>query len=415
MSAKGMTSMNVRERFLATMAFEPIDRAPLWEWDYWPEALQIWQAAGAPLRADRAQSVNPSADQEEGAFDPLSTTLLSDPPFAEDAGLDFTIDPGARRIPLNSFIYPLFEYKVLEERGDVIISQDERGHIREDKKGRSSIANIIKPLVAGREDWEKVKAERLQLKMAGRLPANWPALREEYKRRDFVLAIGGHSGLCGIYHPTRYLMGPVNLLYAFHDQPELVRDIMNHLAQLQIYLFDQVLNEIDVDFCYACEDLGFKNSSFISPAMFREFLLPSYKKLTGMLRDHGVKIMVVDSDGYNWKLIPLFMEGGVTGMGPMEVAAGMDVVEVRKAFPRFQIIGGIDKRAMAAGKDAIDTELNRKVPPLFKTGGYIPCCDHSVPPDVSWENFRYYRKRLTELAGTRADLEHSPALSETTA
>lgn len=393
--------MNIRERFLATMRFERVDRAPLWEWDYWPEALHQWKNAGAPLRSDRAQSVNPSADAEEGAFDPLSTTLLSDVPFTEDARLDFHIDPGAQRVPLNSFIFPLFEYRVLEERGDVIIAQDERGHVREDKKGRASISNIIKPLVASREDWERVKSERLQLKLEGRLPANWPALREAYKRRNYVLAVGGHSGLCGIYHPTRYLMGPVQLLYAFHDDPELVRDIMNHLADLQIFLIDKVLNEVDVDFCYACEDLGFKNSSFISPAMFRQFLLPCYKRLTGMLRDHGVKIMVVDSDGYNWKLIPLFIEGGVTGMGPMEVAAGMDVVEVRKAFPRFQIIGGIDKRVIAEGKDAIDAELKRKVPPLVKDGGYIPCCDHSVPPDVSWENFRHYRHGLTELVVPR--------------
>jgi len=389
--------MNIRERFLATMAFEQVDRAPLWEWDYWPEALQKWKAAGAPLRQDRAQSVNPSADQEEGTFDPWSTTLLSDVPFADNSELDFKIDPGARRVPLNSFIYPLFEYKILEERGDVIISQDERGHIREDKKDRASIANIIKPLVASREDWERVKEERLRLDIAGRLPATWPALRDAYKKRNYVLAIGGHSGLCGIYHPTRYLMGPIQLLYAFHDDPDLVRDIMNHLADLQIFLIDKVLDEVNVDFCYACEDLGFKNSSFISPTMFRDFLLPCYQRLTGMLRDHGVTIMIVDSDGYNWGLIPLFIEGGVTGMGPMEVAAGMDVVEVRKAFPGFQIIGGIDKRLLAEGKCAIDTELNRKVPPLIRTGGYIPCCDHSVPPEVSWDNFRYYRRRLTEL------------------
>jgi hypothetical protein len=394
--------MNSRERFLATMAFEPVDRAPLWEWDYWPEALQKWEADGAPIRKDRLQSVNPSADQEEGAFDPYSETLLSEVPFAEAAGLNFQIDPGAKRVPLNSFIYPLFQYKVLEERGDVIISQDERGHIREDKKGRGSIANIIKPLVAGREDWEKVKAERLQLSLEGRLPADWPARKERYKDRSYVLAIGGHSGLCGIYHPTRYLMGPVQLLYAFHDDPELVRDIMNHLADLQIYLIDKVLNEVQVDFCYACEDLGFKTSSFISPAMFRDFMLPSYRRLTGMLRDHGVNVMVVDSDGYNWKLIPLFMEGGVTCMGPMEVAAGMDVVEVRKAFPDLQIIGGIDKRIMAEGAPAIDAELERKVPPLVKRGGYIPCCDHSVPPDVSWQNFRHYRHRLTDLVVPRS-------------
>lgn len=57
----------------------------------------------------------------------------------------------------------------------------------------------------------------------------------------------------------------------------------------------------------------------------------------------------------------------------------MNVVEVRKAFPRFQIIGGIDKRIIAEGKDALDAELDRKVPPLVNGGGYIPCCDHSVP------------------------------------
>ena len=89
--------------------------------------------------------------------------------------------------------------------------------------------------------------------------------------------------------------------------------------------------------------------------------------------------------------------GGVTGTRPMEVAVGMEVVEVRKAFPRLQIVGGIDKRILACDKNAIDAELTRKIPPLVSGGGYIPCCDHSVPPDVSWENFSHYRKRVTEL------------------
>jgi uroporphyrinogen decarboxylase len=107
--------------------------------------------------------------------------------------------------------------------------------------------------------------------------------------------------------------------------------------------------------------------------------------------------MIVDSDGNNWDLIPLFVEGGVTGMGPMEVAADMDVVEVRRAFPELQIIGGIDKRKLATGKAGIDQELAAKVPGVLCAGGYIPCCDHSVPPDVSWEDFCYYRERLAVL------------------
>ena len=396
--------MNTRERFLATMAFEPIDRVPLWEWDYWGETLRTWRRQGAPLRAEDSEPVNPAADEGKPGWDPFSTNLFTPLPLEPDARVSFKLDPDLRRVPLSSFIHPLFEYRVLEEGGDTIIAQDERGHIRLDKKGRASISNIVKPLVSNRDDWQRVKAERLQLKIEGRLPHNWPELRGELKQRDFALAIGGHSGLSGFYHPARYLMGPEQLLYALYDAPDLVKDIMNHLANLQIFLFDHVLNEIDVDLWFACEDLAYKTGPFISPGMFREFMLPCYQKLIGLLRDHGVEHRIVDSDGDNWKLIPLFIEAGATGLGPMEVAAGMDVVALREAFPRLQMVGGIDKRRLAAGKAAIDEELESKVPGVLASGGYIPCIDHGVPPDVSWECFQYYRERLTglvERGGTR--------------
>jgi len=60
--------------------------------------------------------------------------------------------------------------------------------------------------------------------------------------------------------------------------------------------------------------------------------------------------------------------------------------------------GGVDKRALAAGPDAIDRELER-IRPAVEAGGCIPAVDHSVPPDVSWENFQYYLKRRAELLG----------------
>jgi uroporphyrinogen decarboxylase len=74
----------------------------------------------------------------------------------------------------------------------------------------------------------------------------------------------------------------------------------------------------------------------------------------------------------------------------------MDPVHLRNRFGReLRLLGGIDKRAMIAGPDAIDTELARVVP-LLKEGGYIPWCDHHVPPDVSLENYLYYVKRMKE-------------------
>jgi uroporphyrinogen decarboxylase len=379
------------------MSFEQWIRPPSWEWDYWGETLRTWRLQGAPLQAKAPGNVNPHTlgDEEGGVWDPLCESLFAELSLKPDADVPFALEPGPRRVPLNSFICPLFEYRVLEEDGDILMIQDERGHIRRDTKDFTSISNIVKPLVSDHDDWERLKAERLQLNMEGRLPADWPQVRDRLQNRDFALAIGGHSALAGFYHPTRYLMGPMHLLYSFYDQPDLVKDIMNHLADLQVYLFDQVLTEIDVDFGFTCEDLGFRTGPFISPTMFREFVLPCYKKLAGVLRDHGVQTLIVDSDGNNWDLIPLFMEAGVTGLGPMEVAADMNVVEVRRTFPQLQIIGGIDKRKLAAGKASIEEELASKVPEVLSTGGYIPCFDHSVPPDVPWEDFCYYRERLT--------------------
>jgi len=123
-------------------------------------------------------------------------------------------------------------------------------------------------------------------------------------------------------------------------------------------------------------------------------MLPAYKRFSAFLREMRVKHIIVDTDGNCWNLIPLFLEGGITGLYPMEVAAGMDVVEVRKRYANLQIMGGIDKRMLARGKKEIDEELEGKIPFMLKRGGYIPHVDHHVPPDVSLENFVYYRNRL---------------------
>ncbi len=60
--------------------------------------------------------------------------------------------------------------------------------------------------------------------------------------------------------------------------------------------------------------------------------------------------------------------------------------------------GGIDKRILAKGKDAIDRYMDHILPVMKKRGGYIPTCDHDVPEEVTYENYLYYRKRCLEFA-----------------
>ena len=86
----------------------------------------------------------------------------------------------------------------------------------------------------------------------------------------------------------------------------------------------------------------------------------------------------------------------MTGIYPFEVNCGMDIVKVRQQYPRLQIMGGIPKSEIAKGRTRID-EILKPVEGVLRTGGYVPFGDHLVPPDVSFEDFSYYRARLNEI------------------
>jgi uroporphyrinogen decarboxylase len=381
--------MNTRERFLAIMNFEEPDRNLIWEFGYWGGTVRRWYKEGLPevhgLRAD--------IDGGTGLFNESAGV-----PLNRDTSLDihdyFNMDPYLVRVPLATGAWPPYEAKVIEDHGNWYIWQEWDGCLRKELKNRVSLPTIIGGPVKDRESWERYKAERLRPSLEGRLPDNWANLVAEYKNRDYPLGLGQTHGFFGT---PRYLMGVEELLTKYYDDPEMMKDINNHLADFWIALFDGVLKEVEVDTVFIWEDMCYKGGPLISPAMFREFILPGYKKLTSFLRDHGVTLVQVDSDGDVWKLIPLWIEGGVTVIYPFEVAAGMDVIEVRKAFPNLAIGGGVDKRALVEGKEAIDRELEYRIPFMLDQGGFIPTIDHMVSPDVSFENFKYYREKLNQI------------------
>lgn len=386
--------MNLRERFNAVMDFKPVDRTILWEWGYWGGTIERWYAEGLPRVHGLREPVTyggtvagPGAAWGSGVLNVQQ---------AYDVSEACQLDPPRQTIPLENFIYPPFEERILEEDNERQVVVDSMGVTLRKRKDDASLPEYLAWPVSNRDDWERLKAERFQVRIQERLPANWAELVEQYRQRDYPLAIA--SGYCGFFGSLRALMGEVALFYAYYDQPELIHDMLDFLTDFWIEIYGYVLRDVQPDSAEFWEDMAYKNGPLISPALFREFMLPRYKRLIGFLRENGVRHFCVDTDGNCWSLIPLFLECGMTGMLPFEVQAGMDIVEVRKAFPRLQIYGGIDKRRLAQGRAAIDAELEAKLPPLLNQGGYIPFADHLVPPDVSWEDFCYYRRRVAELA-----------------
>jgi len=371
------------------MTFQETDRNFIWEFGYWGGTVRRWYKEGLPL----VKGLTEKAADGTGVFAECAGIPLNRY-TAYDVHDYFQMDPYLVRIPLNIGAYPAFEEKILEDHGDWYIWQDWDGCVRKELKGRKTLPTIVGGPVKTREDWERHKAERLRPGLEGRLPHNWPQLVAEYQERDYPIGLGQMHGFFGT---PRYLMGVEELLTKYYDDPEMMKDMNNYLADFWIALFEGVLKQVAVDAVFIWEDMCYRGGPLISPEMFREFILPGYRKLTSFLRDYGVKIILVDSDGDVWELLPLWIEGGVTVVYPFEVAAGMDVVEVRRAFPELGILGGIDKRALIRGKEAIDRELEARVPFMLERGGYIPSIDHMVSMDISFENFKYYREKLNQI------------------
>ena len=383
--------MNARERFLAVMNFEPVDRTLKWEIGYWVRALRRWYAEGLP------RGVGVREDLVDGDVILAEVFPAVNAERESDLHEFFDMDEPLLNVPLERWFVPPFEEEVLEDHGDWVLRRTKEGMVERNRKDRTGFPHWVQGAVANREDWERIKGERLRPTLEGRLPQEWPSLVKEFRGRSYPLYIGQHPA--GLYGGTRLLLGQEQVLTAFYDHPTLVHDIMDYLTDFYISLYDQVLQQVEVDAAFIWEDLCYKNGPLISPEMFREFMLPNCKKLTGCLRDHGIEVIMVDTDGDARRLIPLLMEGGVNMLSPVEANAGMDVVELSESFPELRLLGGIDKLKIAAGREAIDEELQRKIPIMLDRGGYIPTVDHGVPPGISWEDFKYYREKLNTMIG----------------
>jgi len=302
-------------------------------------------------------------------------------------------------------VYPPFEIEILEDRGDKELVLDSVGRHVLYFKGRRDgfMPQYVDHPVKDMKTWVENVKWRLDPSTSGRyvdLEARMDRARAEAARGLMISQL-----LPGAYMYLRSLIGPEELLYAFYDMPEVIHDCLQTWLVVEDGIIARHQEHVTLDEIYFDEDICFNHGPLISPRMIREFLFPYYQQLVSNVRarqiDQARHLYVqVDSDGFVVPIIPLYREGiGMDVMSPFEVAAGCDVVEIGKQYPWLTISGGIDKRVLAKGKEAIDAHVEYILPTMRKRGGYIPTCDHGVPEEVSYENYRYYRRRCLELGG----------------
>ncbi len=385
-------SVSTRERFLAICRFERRGDLCLLTPsinDFWPRTLREWVKQGAPeqildsrFRGDYFQFDHMRLLRE------IKTGVYRDREIDVGGGViyDYEIPP----------IVPTYESKLIGEDEHTITLINEGGQkVRVFKDNPDKMPMYLDHPVKDRASWEEYK-KRLEPNIPERWPADWNAYVQKMnsKSEPTMLYVGSFFGF------LREWMGLERLLYMFHDDPNLIDDMMEQICYLETESIKRVVKDLKVSCAQFWEDMAFKTGPLISPDMVRKFMMPRYQKVTNILRSNGIDVIIANSDGNVNELIPLWLECGINVCWPLECAAGNDAVAIRKKYGQDIILAGnLDKRALLKGKDAIREEVMTKVPFLLESGGYFPSVDHTVPPDVTLENYCYFINTLREVAG----------------
>jgi uroporphyrinogen-III decarboxylase len=284
--------------------------------------------------------------------------------------------------------------EILEETDEYVIRRDALGRRLKLYKTVSTIPLPLDYPVTNMDSWLKVKPLF--------------AFREDRIDRDAVedaraAQAKGALVICpvqGGFETPRELMGPENACLCYLDQPELMHDIMETIADTAVRVLERVTERIVVDQLSVYEDLAGKAGPLIGPRQAEEFIKPYYRRVWDLLSSRGTRLFSMDTDGNVEPLLDVFVDSGLNALLPLEPAAGMDMVKLRARYgEQLALKGGLDKFALLEGRDAIERELQSKMTPLKDQGGVAFGIDHRIPTGTPLEDYCFYVDRGREILG----------------
>ena len=345
-----MAEMTSYERIKRMYEHRDADRIPVMD-SPWGSTLERWRREGMPKDAD----------------------------FSDYFGLD--------QIPSiwvdNS---PRFPTKVIEETEDYIIDTTAWGATRKNWKHRGSVPETIDFLVKSPDDWKGAKARMTP----DRDRVNWDHLAANYpkwKKRGLWISATFWFGY-DITHAG--FIGTERVLEAMITDPEWMVDVWNHELDVAIALHDRVWEAgYHADELIWYDDMGYKLHQFFSPAMYRRLLRPVHQRACEWARAKGLRIHL-HSCGDIRPFVPDYIDIGIEMLNPLEVKAGVDPIALKQQFgDKLAFHGGLNA-VLYTTPEAQWAEMTRVIPAMKAHGGYIASTDHSVPDNVSLDQFRQF-------------------------
>ena len=372
--------MNSKERIKAILGFRDVDRIGIRDAP-WPETVERWRKEGLP----------------EGIS-------------VEDYfGFDFDL------IHMDASLR--WPEKNLEVTKEYLVRQDKHGCIIKawlkswhglGGYGMAVLDNVIKT----RQDWEKHKG-RLTVDFGGTSRIgiesyaawwdseicnrylSWSEEKERInrlrKRQKYLLI-----NVYGPFEATWRKHGWMRTIRNMIRSPEFIHDMFDVHTSLVIDTLKRGFKEgIKPDGLFLVEDMAYRHGPFFSPRAYKELLLPFHKRIGDFLKAKGMGYFV-HTDGDIQPLIPYLIEGGFDVLQPLQ-ADLMDVRSLKKEYNcKMVFMGNINARRMSGSKKEIEKEVKSKILVAKQGGGYIYHSDHSVPYNVSFENYKYVLELVKE-------------------
>jgi len=278
-----------------------------------------------------------------------------------------------------------FPRKTIEETGEYIVERDEMGALIKNWKDTTSTPEMIGFTITDKKTWEENKPRMVMTRDRINWDEDLAENNKNYEQEKWCF-FGNAVG----YDRTQGIVGSENLLIAMAENPDWVKDMFATLIDLTIECAEEMIGGgFRFDGAWIFDDMGYRNASLFSPGMYRELLFPYHKRLCDFFHSRKLPV-ILHSCGCVKELVPDLIKAGFDCLQPLEVKAGMDLIQLKKDYgDRLAFMGGIDVRAMAdPDPAAIEEEIKTKIPFAMEGGGYIYHSDHSVPDDVSFEQYR---------------------------
>lgn len=350
--------MTSRERMQAILAGEAPDRIAVFE-HFWPETIRdYWVNQGWP------EGGNPTALFDYDLL-PLGWNV------------DCTPFRGLR--------------EVIEEDETRIVTKDGRGATLRHWKGKSGTPEHIGFECTTPEVWQTYKQQLLDLDLERIDTAGLPERLAKSKEGDKFTVYGNAF----VFELMRGIMGDVVMLESSLLEKEWAHDFCRTYTDFFKLHYTWIFDNIGLpDGMFIYEDLGFSNGPFMSPKTYHEMVWPYHKELVDFYHDYGLPV-ILHSCGDVRQLFDQILSAGWDCLQPMEAKAGNHVLDFADAMEshgrRIGYMGNIDiTKLNTNNKDIIRAEVEPKVRGMVERGaGYCFHSDHSVPPDVEYESYKF--------------------------